>query len=73
MHRSFFNAPINMLKDAAHNNQLTDITFINNADNIRKYLASSPETPKGIMKKLKAGIRSTRKKHKSGGTRRLGI
>ena len=62
-----------MLIDAAHNNQLTDISFINNADNICKYLALSPATLKVRMKKPKAGIRSTRKKHKSGGASRLGI
>ena len=39
MHQAFFNAPIKMLIDAAHNNQLTGVPFINNADNIRKYLA----------------------------------
>ena len=61
-----------MLIDAAHNNQLTGIQFINNADNIRKYMAPSA-TPKGRMKKPKAGIRSTRKKHKSGGASILGI
>ena len=36
MHQSFLNAPIKMLIDAAHNNQITGIPFINNADNIRK-------------------------------------
>ena len=62
MHQGIFNAPIKILIDAAHNNQLTDIPFINNADNIRKYLAPSPATPKLIMKKPKAVIRSTSKK-----------
>ena len=61
-----------MLIDAAHNNQLTGIPFINNADNIRKYLAPSTATPKGRMKKPKSGIHSTRKKIKSGGASRLG-
>ena len=65
MHQAFFNAPIKMLIDAAHNNQLTGITFINNADNIRKYLAPSPATPKGGMKKPKSGIRSTRENSKA--------
>ena len=73
MHQAFFNAPIKMLIDASLNNQLTGIPFINNIYNICKYLAPSPETPKGRMKKPKAGIRSTRKKHKSGGESKLGI
>ena len=73
MHQAFFNSPIKMLIDTAHNNQLTGIPFINNADNIHTYLAPSPATPKVRMKKPKAGIRSTRKKHKSGGSSRLGI
>ena len=73
MHQAFFNSPIKMLIDAAHNNQLTDIPFINNADNIRKYLEPSPANTKGRMKKPKSGIRSTRKKHRSGGASRLGI
>ena len=62
-----------MLIDAAHNNQLTGIPFINNADNICKYLAPSPATPKGRMRKPKSGIRSTRKKIKSGRASRLGM
>ena len=36
-------------------------------------MAPSPSTPQGIMKKPKAGIRSTSKKHKSGGANILGI
>ena len=73
MHQAFFNAPIKMLIDAVHNNQLAGIPFINNTDNIRKYLAPSPATPKERMKKTKSGIRSTRKKIKSGGASRLGM
>ena len=73
MHQEFFNAPIKMLIDAAHNNQFIGIQLINNADNIRKYLAPSPETPKGRIMKPKAGIRSTRKKLKSGEASRLGM
>ena len=73
MHQECFNAPIKMLLDAAYNNQLKDIPFINNEDNIRKYLAPSPATPKGRMKKPEADIRSTRKKLKSGGASRLGM
>ena len=64
MHQAFLNAPIKMLINAAHNNQLTDIPLINNADKIRKYLAPSPATQKGRMKKPKSGIRSTKKNTK---------
>ena len=73
MHQEFLNEPIKILIYAAHNNQLTGIPFINNADNIRKYLAPSPATPKIRTKKPKAGIRSTREKLKSGGASRLGM
>ena len=73
MHQAFLNAPIKMLINAAHNNQLTDIPFINNTYNIHKYLAPSTATPKRRMKKPKSGICSTRKKHKRGGASRLQI
>ena len=73
IHQAFFNAPIKILIDTAHNNQLAYIPFINNADNICKYLAPSPATPKVRTKKRKAGIRSIRKEHKSGGASILGI
>ena len=62
-----------MLIDAAHNNQLAGIPFINNGDYIHKYLAPSLATPKGRMNKSKAGIGSTRKKLKSGRASRLGM
>ena len=62
-----------MLIEAALNNQLTSLPFINNSNIIRKYLAPSPATPKGRTKKPKAGIRSTRKKLKSGGATKLGM
>ena len=73
MHQEFFNAPINMIIEAALNNQFTGIPFINNSDTIRKYLTPSPATPKGRMKKPKACIRSTREKLKSGGAIKLGM
>jgi hypothetical protein len=38
------------------------------ADLVRKYLAPSPATPKGRMKRPRTGIRSTRTKEKSGDT-----
>ena len=65
MHQAFFNAPIKMLIETALNNQLTGVPFINNPDTIRKYMAPSPATPKGRMKKPKAGIHSTRKNSKA--------
>ena len=73
MHQSFFNAPLQMLIDASLNNQLTGVPFINNPDFIQKYLAPSPATPKGRMKKPKAGIRSTRKIVKDRRARKLGM
>ena len=62
-----------MLIEAALNNQLTGIPFINKPDTIRNYLSPSPETPKGRMKKPKSGILSTRKKLKSRGATKLGM
>ena len=73
MHQSFFNAPLQMLIDASLNNQLTGVPFINNPDFIQKYLAPSTATPKGRMKKPKAGIRSTRKIVKDRRARKLGM
>ena len=73
MHQSFFNAPLKMLIEAALNNQFTGIPFIDNPNFICKYLAPSPATPKGIMKKPKAGMLSTRKKLKSGRATKLGM
>ena len=46
-------APLKMLIEAALNNQLMGIPFINNPNFIRKYLAPLPSTPKGRMKKPK--------------------
>ena len=62
-----------MLIEAALNNQLKCIPFINKSTFIRKYMAPSPEIPKGKMKKPKAGIRITRKKLKSGEATTLGM
>ena len=62
MHQLFFNSPFQILTDAAFNNQLTDIPFIHNMDFILKYIAPSPATPKGRMKRPRSGIRSTRKR-----------
>ena len=73
MHQAFFNAPIKMIIKATLNNQFPGIPFINDSDTIHKYLAPSPATPKGRMKKPKSGIRSTRKKLKIGGATKLGM
>ena len=62
-----------MLIEAALNNNLTGIPFINNVNIIRKYLAPLQATPKVRMKKPKAVIRSTRKKLKSEGATKLGM
>ena len=71
--QSIFYAPIKMLIEAALNKQLTGIPFINNTNIICKYLSPLLATPKGRMKKPKSGIRSTRKKLKSGGATKLGM
>ena len=67
MHQAFFNPPVQTLIKAALNGQLEGIPFMK-ADLIRKYLPPSPATPKGRMKRPRAGIRSTRKKERNGGT-----
>ena len=71
MHQSFLNAPLNMLIEAALSNQLMGIPFIKNPNFIRIYLAPSSATTKGKMKKPKSGIRSTRKKLRSGRATKL--
>lgn len=63
MHQSLFNPPIPTLLRAIQNEQLEGFPFMK-ADTVRKYLAPSPATPKGRMKRTRAGIRSTRKKPK---------
>ena len=64
MHQAFFSAPIQTIIDAAHNDQLEGIPFLSKPALIRKYLAPSPATPKGRMKRTKKGTRSTRPKPK---------
>ena len=61
MHQSFFNIPIPTLLKAIDNKQLENIPFMK-ADMIRKYLAKSPATAKGRMKRPRKGLRSTRQK-----------
>jgi hypothetical protein len=64
MHQSFFNPPIHTLIKAIRNGQLEGIPFMK-ADLVRKYLAPSPATLKGCMKRPRTGIRSTRTKVKA--------
>ena len=61
MHQSFFNAPIHTILHAIDNKQMEGIPFMK-ADLIRKYLAKSPATSKGRMRRPRQGIRSTRPK-----------
>ena len=64
MHQAFFSAPIQTIIDAAHNGQLEGVPFLSKPALIHRYLAPSPATPKGRMKRTKKGIRSTRPKTK---------
>ena len=59
MHQTFFAMPEQTLEKAIGNEQLRGFPCMNIKD-IRRYLAPSPATAKGRMKKPKAGIRSTR-------------
>ena len=65
MHQTFFNPPIPTLIDAIQNGQLEGIPCMK-ADLVQKYLAPSPATPKGKMKRPRADIRSTRAKIQEG-------
>eukprot|EP00804_Cyclotella_cryptica_P029536 CCRYP_020583-RA/>CCRYP_020583-RA protein AED:0.35 eAED:0.26 QI:0/-1/0/1/-1/1/1/0/1386 len=60
IHQSFFSPPSHTLIKAICNGQLEGIPFMT-ADLVRKYLAPSPATSKGRMKRPRQGIRSTRK------------
>ena len=60
MHQRFYNMPIPTLVKAIQNNQLTGFPCMT-VKNVKKYLAPSPATPKGCMKRLRTGIRSTTK------------
>ena len=55
MHQSFFNIPIPTLLKAIDNEQLEGIPFMK-ADLVRKYLAKSPATSKGRMKRPRQGL-----------------
>jgi hypothetical protein len=58
MHQCFFNMPIPTLIKIMQNNQLTGFPCMT-AKNVKKYLAPSPATPKGRMRRPRTGIRST--------------
>eukprot|EP00804_Cyclotella_cryptica_P027018 CCRYP_013666-RA/>CCRYP_013666-RA protein AED:0.36 eAED:0.36 QI:0/-1/0/1/-1/1/1/0/319 len=59
MHQAFFSPPISTLIKTMNNNQLQGFPLMK-AGLVRKYLAPSPTTSKGHMKRPRAGIRSTR-------------
>eukprot|EP00804_Cyclotella_cryptica_P009771 CCRYP_013223-RB/>CCRYP_013223-RB protein AED:0.40 eAED:0.40 QI:0/0/0/1/0/0/3/0/850 len=61
MHQSFFSPPPHTLIKAINKGQLEGIPFMK-ADLVRKYLAPSPATSKGRMKRPRQGIRSTRQR-----------
>ena len=60
MHQSLFSPPIPTLLKAINNGQLEGIPFMK-SHLVRKYLAPSPATSKGRMKRPRTCIRSTRK------------
>ena len=60
MHQTLFNPPMETLIKAIENEQLEGFPFMK-TKMVRKYLAPSPATAKGRMKRPRAGIRSTRK------------
>ena len=65
MHQCFFSPPIASIIEAASNDQLSGIPFLSKPDVVRKYLAPSPATSKGRMKKQRANVRSTRANRRS--------
>jgi len=60
MHQTLINPPMETLIKAIENEQLEGFPFMK-TKMVRKYLAPSPATSKGRMKRSRAGIRSTRK------------
>lgn len=60
MHQTFFPIPAPTLLKTITNKQLKRFPCMNTKD-IKRHLAPSPATPKGRMKKPRAGIKSTRK------------
>ena len=62
MHQMFFSPPNSTIIKAANNDQLKGILFLNKPELVRKYLAPSPATSKGRMKRVQSNLRSTRTK-----------
>ena len=69
MHQSFFSPPIQTITKAAKNNQLQGIPCLNSPKIVQKYLAPSPATSKGQLKKQRANVRTTRPKKREEATR----
>eukprot|EP00804_Cyclotella_cryptica_P019081 CCRYP_014487-RA/>CCRYP_014487-RA protein AED:0.29 eAED:0.21 QI:0/0/0/1/0.5/0.33/3/0/1151 len=59
IHQAFFSPPVHTLIKAIHNDQLVGVPFMK-PDLVRKYLAPSPATSKGRIKRPRTGLRSTR-------------
>ena len=51
LYQSFLNLPTHTLIAATKNDQLKEILLLHNAEMINKYLAPSPATSKGRLKK----------------------
>ena len=60
MHQSLFSPPSQTIVEAANHNQLQDIPCLNSPKQVKKYLALSPATSKGRLKKQRANVRTTR-------------
>eukprot|EP00804_Cyclotella_cryptica_P025566 CCRYP_002810-RA/>CCRYP_002810-RA protein AED:0.33 eAED:0.33 QI:0/-1/0/1/-1/1/1/0/369 len=58
MHQAFFSPPVSTLIKTINNNQLRGIPMMK-ADLVQKYLAPSPATSKGHMKRPRTGNQST--------------
>eukprot|EP00804_Cyclotella_cryptica_P007133 CCRYP_020039-RA/>CCRYP_020039-RA protein AED:0.39 eAED:0.39 QI:0/0/0/1/1/1/2/0/512 len=58
VHKGFFSPPTHPLLKAINNGQLEGVPYMK-SDLIQKYLAPSPATSKGRMKRPRMGIRST--------------
>ena len=67
MHQSFFNPPIQTIAEAANNEQLEGIPCLNSPKIVQKYLAPSPATSKGRLKKTASQCTHDKAKDKGGG------
>ena len=61
MHQAFFSPPSQTIIEAANNDQLQGIPCLHSPKQVKKYLAPSPATSKGRLKKQRANVRTTRK------------